>query len=151
MEVSRNTIIDYLVDYFKDPTYYLLVCDCGFAKIDKLMEKYPNRIINCGITEQATVGIAAGMAEAGFKPIIYSIAAFVVFRALEQIRIDVVQMERDVKIIGNGSGDFFAGLGECHCTYDDDIDILNVIGMPVYEPYQFDQWINSNEAGYIRV
>lgn len=151
MEVNRDNIIEHLIPYFKDERYYLLICDCGFAKVDKLQAMFPDRVINCGIMEQATVGIAAGMAQAGLKPIIYSIASFVVFRAYEQIRIDIVQMRRNVKIIGNGSGDFFEGLGECHCTYEDDIMALDVIEMPVYHGDQFKNWINSKEGGYIRV
>ena len=149
--IDRNTIIDNLVDRFMDDRYYLLVCDCGFAKIDTMKAMYPDRVINCGIMEQATVGIAAGMAQAGLKPIIYSIASFIVFRALEQIRNDIVLMNRNVKIIGNGSGDFFSGLGDCHCTYDDDKKILDVIDMPAYEANQFDSWITSKDGGYIRV
>ena len=149
--VNRNNIIDHLVERFKDKKYYLLICDCGFAKVDALTEKYPERVINCGIMEQATVGIAAGMAQAGLKPIIYSIASFVVFRALEQIRVDIVQTKRNVKIIGNGTGTFFEKLGPCHCTYEDDIAILKTIGMPVYGASQFDEWISSAKGGYIRV
>jgi len=149
--VDRNTIIDNLVDIFEDKRYYLLVCDCGFAKIDMLMKQYPNRVINCGIMEQATVGIAAGMAQAGLKPIIYSIASFIAFKGLEQIRNDVVLMNRNVKIIGNGVGDFFKGLGDCHCVYEDDIAVMNAIKMPVYNGKEFDIWINSLKPGYIRV
>jgi transketolase len=151
MEVNRNTIIDNLAGTFVDPRYYLLICDCGFAKTEYLESLYPDRVINCGIMEQATVGIAAGMAQAGLRPIIYSIASFVVFRALEQIRIDIVQQGRNVKIIGNGSGTFFEKLGACHCTYEDDVKVLNAIGMPVYEGSQFEDWLNSKNGGYIRV
>ena len=152
IKVTRDNIISQLVSRFaEDDTYHLLVCDCGFAKVDELKNLYPDRVINCGIMEQATVGIAAGMAQAGLKPIIYSIASFIVFRALEQIRIDVVQMDRNVKIIGQGSGDFFDRLGKCHCTGDDDIEVLNLIKMPVYLEQNFNTWIDSKEAGYIRV
>jgi transketolase len=151
LSVSRNTIIDHLVPIFRDKKYYLLICDCGFAKVDKLQQIYPDRVINCGIMEQATVGIAAGMAAVGLRPIIYSIASFVVFRAFEQIRNDIVILERNVKIIGNGSGEFFRGLGECHCTHDQDKKVLETINMPVYEPDQFEEWINSRKGGYIRV
>jgi len=151
LQVTRDNIIFNLVDKFEDPRYYLLICDCGFAKIDKLKAMYPERVINCGIMEQATVGIAAGMAQAGLIPIIYSIASFIVYRALEQIRNDVVLMKRNVKIIGNGSGDFFKALGPCHCIYEDDIKLMNVIDMPIYTGNEFDMWINSLKGGYIRV
>ena len=152
MSVDRFNIVDNLIERFEgDKTYYLLVCDCGFAKVDRLKDLFPDRVINCGIMEQATVGIASGMAKAGMKPIIFSIASFIVFRALEQIRIDVVQMQRNVKIIGSGAGDYFKALGDCHCTKDDDIRVLLAVNMPVYLPQNFETWIESKEPGYIRV
>jgi transketolase len=152
MKIDRNNVLDALVPYFQnDPRHYLLINDSGFGKTENMKKLFPPRVFNCGIMEQGTVGIAAGMAQAGLKPIIYSIASFIVFRALEQIRIDIVQMNRDVKIIGNGAGDFFKKLGSCHCTKDDDTAVLNQIGMPVYLGSGFESWIDSKEPGYIRV
>jgi transketolase len=149
--ITRETVIDNLVPYFNDPRYYLLVCDMGFGKINLLKSLYPSRIINCGIMEQATVGIASGMAESGLIPIVYSIATFLVYRALEQIKNDIVFRGMNVKLIGNGSGDFFKTMGDCHWCRDNDRKLMDIIGMPVYEGNQFDEWINSSEAGYIRV
>jgi len=148
--ITRNEVIDELIPYFNDPRYYLIVCDMGFGKIDRLKEAYPGRVINCGIMEQATVGIASGLAESGLIPIVYSIASFLVFRALEQIRNDIVLRGKNVKLIGNGSGDFFKSLGECHHCKDDDIMLMRIIGMPVYGGNHFHEWINSSEAGYFR-
>lgn len=149
--VNRDTIIDNLIPYFSDKRYYLLIIDCGFAKVDGLKEAYPDRVINCGVIEQASVGIASGMASKGFIPIIYSISAFIVLRALEQIRNDVVLADRNVKIIGNGCGDYFKDMGNCHWIKDDDIKLMNIIDMPAYEGEQFKEWIESKKAGYIRV
>ncbi|HNX03762.1 MAG TPA: hypothetical protein PLE33_08950 [Candidatus Cloacimonas sp.] len=148
--ITRDDVIDNLIPYFNDPRYYLLVCDMGFGKADRLKELYPDRVINCGIMEQATVGIASGLAESGLIPIVYSIASFLVYRALEQIRNDIVLREKNVKLIGNGSGDFFKSLGDCHCCKDDDILLMGVIGMPVYDGNHFYEWINSSEGGYFR-
>lgn len=148
--ITRDNILQELMPYFKDERYVLLICDMGFGKVDLLKQAYPKRVINCGIMEQATVGIASGMAEGGLKPIIYSIASFIVFRALEQIRNDIVLRGMDVKIIGNGSGDYFKDMGNCHWCKDDDIKLMHVIGMSVYEGSQFKQWIEG-KAGYIRV
>ena len=152
LSVSRDTILEELIPYFaKDDKYVLLICDMGFGKVDKLKEQFPDRVINCGVMEQATVGIASGMTIAGSKPIIYSIAVFIVFRALEQIRNDIVLSNRNVKIIGNGSGDYFKDLGSCHWCKNDDISLMETINMPVYSGYQFKEWIESDIYGYIRV
>jgi transketolase len=148
--ITRETVIDELIPYFEDKRYILLICDMGFSKVDKLKALYPDRVINCGIMEQGTVGIASGMAEVGLIPIVYSIASFLVYRALEQIRNDIVLRQQNVKLIGNGSGDFFRGLGRCHTCKEDDVKLMRIISMPVYKGNRFKEWICSSEGGYFR-
>jgi len=122
----------------------------GFGKVDDIKAKYPDRVFNFGIMEQGAVGIASGMAESGLIPIVYSIATFLVYRALEQIKNDIVFRNQNVKLIGNGSGDYFKSMGSCHWCKDDDTKLMDIIGMPVYDGEHFNEWINSSEAGYIR-
>lgn len=156
----RRKIMDTIVPYFrKEKRLRLLVCDMGFGVIDKLEQEFPNRIINCGIMEQGTIGIAAGMSLSGLKPIVYSIVNFLVFRALEQIRNDVVLQNLNVKFIGTGCNDYFKFLGPSHCCGQDDIAIMKLIHMKVYDPYSdrrsfskiVDEWIGNDGPGYIRV
>jgi len=156
----RKEILNYALPYFrKDERYYLLVCDMGFGAIDKMKEEFPHRIINCGIMEQGTVGIAAGMSISGLIPIVYSIVNFLVFRALEQIRNDVILQDTNVKFIATGVNDYFKFLGPSHCCDNDDIKIMELIQMKVYDPYTnkrpfqelVGEWMNDNKAGYIRV
>ncbi len=156
----RHIIVDSLIPYFrKDPRYVLLVCDMGFGVIDNLHREFPGRVVNCGIMEGATVGIAAGMSMAGMNPVVYSIVNFLVFRALEQVRNDVVLQKLNVKFIGTGANDYFRFLGPSHCCGQTDARILDIVGLRVYDPYSsglpFDallaQWIESPAAGYIRV
>jgi transketolase len=103
------------------------------------------------IMEQGTVSIAAGMAKTGLIPIIYSIATFITQRALEQIRLDIVDNELNVKIIGNGCDDYFKDMGSCHWCGIMDIELLEIIGMPVYRQDKFKEWIENKKGGYIRV
>lgn len=156
----RREIINCIVPYFsKDLRYRLLVCDMGFGVIDQLKQEFPDRVINCGIMEQATVGIAAGMSMSGLIPIVYSIVNFLVFRALEQIRNDVVLQELNVKFIATGVNDYFKFLGPSHCCGRDDIKIMELINLKVYDPYSdkkpfnelIDEWISDTKPGYIRV
>jgi transketolase len=150
MQVTRDNILDELVPYFrKDERHYLLINDSGFGKTEKMKELFPPRVFNLGIMEQATVGIASGMAAVGLIPIIYSIAAFLVYRSLEQIRLDIVMRKQNVKLIGNGSGDYFKFLDECHWCKDHDVKLMNIIEMPVYTGDQFHDWIASPKGGYI--
>ena len=156
----RKDIIDSITPYFRqDERYYLLACDMGFGAIDRIRDEFPNRIINCGIMEQGTVGIAAGMCMSGLIPIVYSIVNFLAFRALEQVRNDIVNQGLNVKLIGTGANDYFKFLGASHCCGSDDVTLMKLIEMPVYDPYTdtrtfnevIDEWISSNSAGYIRV
>ncbi len=157
----RKEIVDVLIPYARrDSRIVLLVCDMGFGVIDNFREEFPNRIFNAGIMEQATVGIAAGMAMTGLKPIVYSIVNFLVFRALEQVRNDVVLQKLDVKFISTGVNNYFNFLGSSHCCGKDDVEIMRLINMNVYDPYEdpnvpFDKvvedWIMDPGPAYIRV
>jgi len=132
----------------------------GFGVVDDLKREFPKRIINCGVMEQGTVGIAAGMCMSGLIPIVYSIVNFLVYRSLEQIRNDVVLQGLNVKFISTGVNNYFKFLGPSHCCGRDDIALMDLIKMKVYNPYgrkntdfclMVEKWITSGKAGYIRV
>jgi transketolase len=156
----RKMVIDALVPWFhRDQRYYLLVGDMGFGSIDLLKKEFPRRLINCGIMEPGTTGIAAGMSMSGLIPIFYSIVNFLVFRSLEQIRNDVVLQDLNVKFIATGANNYFRFLGPSHCCARDDVEVMRLIKMKVYDPYTsdksfselVDEWITDDKAGYLRV
>ncbi len=158
--VFRKEILNYIAPNFRqDERYYLLVGDMGFGAIDKLKNEFPSRVINCGVMEPGVVGIAAGMAISGLKPIVYTIVNFLVFRALEQVRNDVVLQNLNVKFIGTGANDYFKFLGPSHCCGQQDIALMKLINLKVYDPYASEknfsdlvqEWLNDEKAGYIRV
>ena len=157
----RKFIVDKIIPYAReDNRIVLLVSDMGFGAIDKFKEEFPDRVFNVGIMEQGAVSIAAGMAMTGLIPVFYTIVNFLVYRALEQVRNDVVQQDLNVKFISTGVNDYFKFLGPSHCSGQDDIKLMELINMPVFNPYEkeeqdFDkmvkEWITSPKAGYIRV
>jgi len=157
---SKKDILNYILPYFRqDKRFYLLVCDTGFGVIDQLKKEFSGRIINCGIMEQATIGIAAGMSMSGLIPVVYSILNFLVFRSLEQIRNDIVLQNLNVKLIGKGADNYFKFLGPSHCCGNDDITLMKLINLKVYDPCvqegsfynTVDEWICDEKPGYIRV
>jgi transketolase len=158
----RRDIINSIIPYArKDERIVLLVCDMGFGVTNKFQAEFPKRIYNMGIMEQGTVGVAAGMAMTGLIPVVYSIVNFIVYRALEQVRNDVKLQNLNVKFIATGVNDYFKFLGPSHTSGQDDIKIMEMIDLPVYDPYQLgpndsydgmvDRWITSKSAGYFRV
>ena len=103
----------------QDPKVLLLTGDHGYALFDAFRKSRPDQYINCGIAEQNMVGVAAGLAKAGFKPIVYGLAAFLPMRVLEQIKIDVCYENLPVILIGDGAGLVYSHLGSSHqCTED---------------------------------
>jgi len=85
----------------RDERAFLLWADVGAGLFQDHRRDFPNRVLNAGIMEQSTISMAAGMAIAGFRPIVYSITPFLVERAFEQIKIDVDQMNLPVGIGGH--------------------------------------------------
>src|SRR4030065_2755046 len=98
--IYRKEIINSIIPFArKDKRIILLVCDMGFGVADKFKEEFPDRTFNIGIMEQGTVGIAAGLSMTGLIPIVYSIVNFLVFRALEQIRNEILMQNLNLKFI----------------------------------------------------
>ncbi|MBT8558170.1 transketolase [Polynucleobacter paneuropaeus] len=116
----RNAFSDALVAAaLSDPKVLLLTGDHGYSLFGAFRKACPGQYINCGIAEQNMVGVAAGLAKAGFKPIVYGLAAFVPVRVLEQIKIDVCYENLPVILIGDGAGLVYGQLGASHQSTED--------------------------------
>jgi transketolase len=127
MAISKKLVMQEIYKYFKnDESMVLLAGDMGFAVLDDFFHNHKNRAYNTGIAEQATVGIAAGMAMSGLKPIIYSQIPFLVMRSFEQIRYDICEHNLNVKMVGVGADNYFHALGRSHCMDDDDIYLMKM-------------------------
>ena len=157
----RKQILDLLIPYAEaDERLVLLICDMGFGAVDKFVARFGDRVFNVGIMEQGTVGVAAGLALSGLRPVIYGMPNFLALRALEQVRNDIVLQDANVKLIANGVNDYFEFLGSSHCCGTDDRVIMELIGMPVYDPFEdtkqsfselVQRWISDEKPGYLRV
>ena len=101
--------------------------DLGYNALEGLATRLGDRFINAGVAEQNMVGLAAGMASQGYRVICYSIAPFVVYRCLEQVRNDVCFHNLPVYIVGNGGGYGYGIMGSSHHAIED-IGILS--GLP---------------------
>lgn len=72
------------------------------------------------------MGVAAGMAMSGLRPVVYTITPFITARCLEQIRVDVCYHDVPVLIVGVGGGLAYASLGPTHHSCED-IAMLRVL------------------------
>ena len=97
-----------------DPRVVLLAGDIGNRLFDEFKDKNPKRFYNCGVAEANMIGVAAGLAMSGLRPVCYTIAPFITYRCLEQIRVDVCYHDVPVIMVGTGSGLSYASLGGTH-------------------------------------
>jgi transketolase len=117
-----------------DPKVVLLTGDHGYALFDEFRRQSPEQFINCGIAEQNMVGVAAGMANAGFKPVVYGLACFVPVRVLEQIKLDVCYQQLPVVFIGDGAGIVYSALGTSHQSTEDIAALRAIPNLAILSP-----------------
>ena len=120
---NRRVFIDTLCELAEgDERVVLIVPDVGFNYITKFQEKFPKQFFNFGVTEQACILIAAGLALSGFKPYVYSMINFVLFRPYEMIRNGIIHHQANVKLLGIKGSEGYKMLGFSHNLTDDDED-----------------------------
>lgn len=131
----RNAFADEVTKLARqDPRLILLSGDIGNKLFDPLKQLDSNRFLNCGIAEGNMMGVAAGMALSGLRPIVYTITPFVTTRCFEQIRVDVCYHKAPVIIVGTGSGLSYADLGPTHHSLEDIAILRTLPGMRVVAP-----------------
>lgn len=112
----------------------LLSGDIGNRLFDKFKEVAPGRFFNCGVAEANMIGVAAGMAASGLRPVCYTIASFLTYRVIEQIRLDLGYHRQRVILVGTGAGLSYASLGSTHHSVED-MGMLRLIpGLAVLAP-----------------
>jgi transketolase len=131
-----------------------LTGDLGFMSLERVKKSFGERFINCGVSEQNMIGVAAGLAKNKINVFAYSIAPFIYARPYEQIRNDIVFNNLPVCLIGNGGGYAYGYQGPTHHAIED-CAAMNALGVDVLVP-SFDSDIsfmlkNINGPAYLRL
>jgi len=122
----RGTFIKTLAELAReDERIMLLTGDIGYLAIEPFSEEFPRRFVNVGVAEQNLVGIATGLAEAGFIPFVYTIATFASLRPFEFTRNGPILHQLPVRIVGVGGGFEYGLNGITHYALED-IGIMRV-------------------------
>jgi transketolase len=102
-----------------DRRVMLLTGDLGYSVLEPFADRYPDRFINVGVAEQNMIGVATGLAEAGFLPFVYSIVTFATLRPYEFIRNGPILHQLPVRIVGVGGGFEYGHAGPTHYGVED--------------------------------
>lgn len=131
----RNAFSTTLVEAARnDDRVRLLTGDHGYALFDEFRKVCPDQYINAGVAEQNMVGVAAGLAKAGLRPIVYGLSAFIPVRTFEQIKIDVCYEKLPVVFIGDGAGVVYSSLGASHQSTEDVAALRALPHMSIVSP-----------------
>ncbi|SDW87764.1 transketolase subunit B [Lachnospiraceae bacterium KHCPX20] len=116
----RKTFVDTLSEMArKDNRIMCVIGDTGFSVFEEFEREFGDRFVNVGIAEQNFVGFGAGLAAMGMKPYIYNVASFMVYRAFEEIELDVAYQNNPVVLVGVGGGHAYGTGGPTHHAYFD--------------------------------
>lgn len=131
----RNAFADEMTRLARqDSRVVLLSGDIGNKLFDKFKAVDERRFYNCGVAEANMMGVAAGMALSGLRPVVYTITPFITTRCFEQIRVDACYHKAPVVIVGTGSGLSYAELGPTHHSLEDMAILRTLPGMRVMAP-----------------
>lgn len=130
----REVLSDFLsVEASQKENFYVLSGDHGYALFDKIKKVAPTKFLNLGVTEQAIIGCAAGLAKTGKKVFVYGLACFMPMRVLEFIKLSICFEGLPVVILGDGAGVVYTTLGVSHqCA--EDISCLKPLPIKIFSP-----------------
>jgi transketolase len=132
----RNRFADVFYELAKeDERLCMLVADISPAgSIEKFRTQFPDRFVNTGVAEQIMIGMAAGMAQRGLQPFVYTIATFALYRPFEFIRNDLCYQELPVTVVGIGGGLTYSTLGATHHAQEDIAVASSLSGLNIIAP-----------------
>jgi transketolase len=110
-EQFARTTID-LVE--QDLSVALVLAEISVSYFEKAMADHPDRVINVGIREPLAVNVAAGLALSGMRPIVHTIAPFLVERSFEQIKLGFSHQDVGGVLVSVGASYDISSGGRTH-------------------------------------
>ena len=142
----------------KNRNVFCLLGDIGVFSFRNVFSKFKDRILNMSTMEQSMIGFGAGLSKAGYIPIIHSITPFLVLRALEQIKIDLVYNKLTCNIVTIGASNDYSKLGTTHHCFEDISVLSNYNNINLFIPsnaaefeFLLMQNYNNNAVNYYRI
>lgn len=157
---NRQAICDTLIELAQQDRDILVLCSDsrGSAGLKLFADRLPGQFLEVGIAEQNIVGIAAGLAACGKKPVVASPACFLSARAAEQVKVDVAYSRQNVVLLGISGGISYGALGMSHHSLQDIALMRAIPGIDVIIPCDrfesaavFHDLMRNPRPAYVRV
>jgi transketolase len=126
-ELAREALDD-------DPRVALVTAEIGSATIGP----HP-RHFNVGIREQLLIGVSAGLALEGYRPVAHSYAPFLVERPYEQVKLDLGHQDVGAVLVSTGASYDAALEGRTHQAPGDVAALAALPGWTIHVPGHVDE------------
>jgi len=142
-----------------NPNLYVVSMDLmSSVSLQDFVKTYPDRFIECGISENNAAAVAAGLAKAGKTVFLCSFACFSPALNWAVIRQSICYNNLDVKIVGSHAGLGTADLGATHQMLEDIALMTTLPNMEVFVPIDAIEtekittaMANSHRPAYLRL
>ena len=131
----RARFYELLTDALEDdPRVAAVLADIGAGALPR-----HERIFNLGIREQLMIGVAAGLALEGYRPVAHSYAPFLVERPYEQVKLDLGHQELGAVLVSTGASYDAAHEGRTHQAPADVALLAALPGWTIHVPGHNDE------------
>lgn len=125
---------EFLLQLLANDQRYMVLTSENRGPMRNLPAKAPAQFLDTGIAEQTMLGMAAGLALRGRRPIVHALATFLTMRAFEFIRTDVGLGNLPVIVMGTLAGFLSDGNGPTHQSLEDIALMRGIPNMRVFCP-----------------
>jgi transketolase len=129
MQTMRDSFTSTTAELLEDPRIALVLADIGASNFAP-----SPRIHNLGIREQAMIGVTAGLALSGLRPIAHSYAPFLVERPFEQIKLDFGHQSVGAILVSIGASYDASTEGRTHQSPGDVALLATLPGWTIHVP-----------------